>query len=39
MRWMGKKILPVYNEFGLDIDYKWQTGLINYWLKKYFKSK
>jgi hypothetical protein len=25
-RWMGKKILPLHNGCGLDIDYKWQMG-------------
>ncbi len=23
-RWMGKKILPIYNEAGLDMDYEWR---------------
>lgn len=33
-RWMGRKILPIYNEAGLDIDYEWQLGQIKWWLKK-----
>jgi CMP-N-acetylneuraminic acid synthetase len=31
-RWMGKKILPIYNEAGLDIDYEWQVGQVEWWL-------
>jgi hypothetical protein len=32
-RWMGKKILPIYNEAGLDLDYEWQVGQVEWWLK------
>ena len=32
-RWMGKKILPIYNEAGLDMDYAWQIGQVEWWLK------
>ena len=31
-RWMGKKILPIVNEAGLDIDYEWQIGQAQWWL-------
>ncbi len=31
-RWMGQKILPIYNEAGLDMDYEWQLGQVNWWL-------
>jgi CMP-N-acetylneuraminic acid synthetase len=31
-RWMGKKILPIYNEAGLDMDYEWQIGQVKWWL-------
>ena len=31
-RWMGKKILPIYNEAGLDLDYDWQIGQVKWWL-------
>ena len=34
MRWMGKKILSVKNDFGLDVDYSWQVGQVKDWLKK-----
>ena len=33
-RWMGKKILPIYNEAGLDMDYEWQIGQVEWWLDK-----
>jgi CMP-N-acetylneuraminic acid synthetase len=32
-RWMGKKILPIYNEAGLDMDYEWQIGQVEWWLR------
>lgn len=32
-RWMGKNILPIYNEAGLDLDYEWQLGQVDWWLK------
>jgi len=31
-RWMGQKILPIYNEGGLDLDYEWQIGQVKWWL-------
>ena len=31
-RWMGQKILPIYNEAGLDMDYEWQLGQVKWWL-------
>ena len=31
-RWMGKKILPIKNEAGLDMDYEWQVGQVKWWL-------
>ena len=31
-KWMGKKILPIINEAGLDIDYEWQIGQVQWWL-------
>ena len=27
-----KKILPIVNEAGLDIDYEWQIGQAQWWL-------
>ncbi len=32
-RWMGKKILPIYNEAGLDMDYEWQIGQVEWWTR------
>lgn len=32
-KWMGKKIYPLENEAGLDIDYEWQCGQAEWWLK------
>ena len=37
MKWMGKKILPIVQEFGLDIDFEWQSPLVLSWIKKNFK--
>jgi hypothetical protein len=33
-KWMGNKIYPIENEAGLDIDYEWQWGQMEWWLKK-----
>ena len=33
-RWMGKKIAPIYQEAGCDVDYEWQMPGVEYWLKK-----
>jgi len=32
-RWMGQKILPVYNVAGCDIDEPWQVEMSIWWLK------
>ena len=32
-QWMGQKIYPIENEAGLDIDYEWQWGQVEWWLK------
>lgn len=34
-KWMGKKILPVRNSFGCDIDFDWQIPMVEFWIKKY----
>ncbi len=36
-RWMGNKILPIYNEAGLDMDYEWQIGQTEWWIDKFNK--
>ena len=33
-KWMGKKILPIVNDAGLDIDFEWQLGQIDWWINK-----
>lgn len=33
-RWMGKKIIPVYQSYGCDIDSEWQVGASKWWLAK-----
>jgi CMP-N-acetylneuraminic acid synthetase len=32
-RWMGKKIIPVYNSYGCDIDLPWQVKASQWWLE------
>tara|TARA_B100001027_G_scaffold216263_1_gene192122 strand:- start:1148 stop:1879 length:732 start_codon:yes stop_codon:yes gene_type:complete len=32
-KWMGKKIYPLKQEAGLDIDYEWQLPQIKWWIK------
>lgn len=32
-KWMGRKIYPLKQWGGLDVDYKWQIPLVEYWLK------
>ncbi len=32
-KWMGKKILPIFCEGGLDVDYEWQLAQVEYLLK------
>jgi len=32
-RWMGQKIIPVYNSYGCDIDLLWQVSASEWWLK------
>lgn len=34
-KWMGRKILPVKNWGGCDIDYEWQVPGVEYWLRKH----
>jgi len=33
-KWMGRKIYPLKQWGGLDVDYEWQMPLVEYWLKK-----
>lgn len=34
-KWMGKKIYPIVQWGGLDIDYEWQLPQIIFWLQKH----
>lgn len=34
-RWMGRKILPIPQWGGLDVDYPWQVPLVEYWLREH----
>lgn len=36
-KWMGKKIYPLKQWGGCDVDYEWQIPLVEYWLKKNVK--
>jgi hypothetical protein len=33
-RWMGRKIYPLRQEGGCDVDYEWQIPMVEYWLRK-----
>ena len=35
-KWQGKKSIPVYNNFGFDIDESWQKITIEHWITKYW---
>lgn len=35
-KWMGKKILPVFNSYGCDIDAGWQISMSERWIKEKF---
>lgn len=34
-KWMGKKIFPMMQEGGCDVDYEWQLSSVEWWLKRY----
>ena len=34
-KWMGTKILPIRNWGGLDMDYAWQIGMVEFWLREH----
>tara|TARA_B100000315_G_scaffold253684_1_gene293026 strand:+ start:642 stop:1400 length:759 start_codon:yes stop_codon:yes gene_type:complete len=38
-RWMGKKIIPIPNQYGCDIDDPWQIDMSVRWLKAHGFSK
>lgn len=33
-KWMGQKIYPLFNDAGLDVDYSWQLGQVEWWLRE-----
>ena len=33
-RWMGRKIYPLKQEAGLDVDYEWQMPQVKYWIER-----
>ena len=34
-KWMGKKIYPLKQQGGLDVDYEWQIPMVEDWLKRH----
>lgn len=34
-KWMGKRIYPIKNWGGCDVDYEWQVPQVEFWLKKH----
>ena len=32
-KWMGRKIYPLRQWGGLDVDYEWQIPLVEFWLR------
>lgn len=34
-KWMGKKIYPIKQWAGCDVDFEWQIPVVEYWLKQY----
>jgi len=33
-KWMGRRIAPIQNWGGLDVDYEWQLPQVEFWLRK-----
>jgi hypothetical protein len=38
-KWMGRKILPIRQWGGLDVDYPWQMPLVEHWLREHGYSE
>lgn len=38
-RWMGKRIFPLEQWGGCDVDYEWQISLVEYWLRAHGHSE
>ena len=37
-KWMGRKIYPLIQDGGCDVDYEFQIAQTEYWIKKYLKK-
>jgi len=37
-KWMGKKIYPLKQWGGCDVDFEWQIPMVEYWVRKYDKD-
>jgi len=37
-RWLGNITYPIINNYGIDVDYPWQIGQVEYWIKNYYKE-
>ena len=38
-KWMGKRIMPIFQEAGFDLDYEWQIPLVEWWIETYWDGK
>jgi molybdopterin-guanine dinucleotide biosynthesis protein A len=38
-KWMGQKIYPLIQDGGCDVDYEWQVGQTEFWVKKNLNLK
>jgi hypothetical protein len=34
-RWMGRRVFPLPQWGGLDVDYEWQLGQVEFWLRRH----
>lgn len=35
-KWMGRRIAPIVQEAGCDVDYEWQIPQVEWWITKYW---
>lgn len=33
-KWMGRKIKPLFQDFGCDVDFIWQVPMVEHWIKE-----
>ena len=38
-KWMGKKIAPIFQEGGFDLDYEWQVPGVLWWIQNHWDVK